>query len=134
MAKEDFKNAAAKLLAQHAATAKRPSVALQVAPKPEPDRAEIALSVPADTKVSDPIRLEPEPVPSAAAAAVPEWVDAYQPSRSSRLKVYSTAGLAIAGCAITVLLVPETIFGIAGNAVVGLATGAGLGWIINREF
>ena len=126
MGKEDFKNAAAKLLAQHAARTKRQTAlptAVQTSAPTASETSPAAASVPR----------QPERTPVAPAAA-PEWEDACSRPRQNRVKWYIVAGLALAGCAVTVLLVPETIFGIAGNATVGLLTGAGLGMIINREF
>lgn len=103
MAKADFKNAAAKLLAQHAAKINA--------------EAEQPTSMPASTTI--PVRearLETT-VPVAAKASV-NW--------------YVALGLPVLGCAITVLLLPETIVGVAGNAVVGMLTGGGLAWIFYK--
>lgn len=122
MAKDDFKNAAAKLLAQHSAKTKK-----QTAPMPSITRSEAA------PVVTAPVPSQPEQ--RITLVDVPEWEDAYpQREQHSWVKLYILAGLALFGCAVMVFLVPETIFGIAGNAVVGIVTGAGLGLIINREF
>lgn len=120
MAKNDFKNAAAKLLAQHAGKTKK---------KAEP--------LPAAGSQANPPGGQPERRP-VTAVFLPEYEEdnyaVYEPAPQSRLKLYILFGLALLGCCIMVFLVPETIFGLAGNAVVGAVFGAGLGWLINREF
>ena len=120
MAKNDFKNAAAKLLAQHAKI------------NPKSSASTVAKEIKPVPIVSQPVRS------SVTAVYLPEPPEedyaVYQPEPQGRVKVYLLFGLALLGCSIMVFLVPETIFGLTGNAVVGAVFGAGLGWLINREF
>lgn len=123
MAKDDFKNAAAKLLAQHADKVKKADSSLPPAMRNEPK------SKPAVSSVPKPPLYSPVYLPE------PEDTDysLYKPVRHNRFKLGLLAGMALLGCAVMVLLIPETIFGMIGNAVFGIIFGSGLGWIIQRE-
>lgn len=122
MAKDDFKNAAAKLLAQHANKVKKASGSPS-AMRSETKSKPVVSSVPRPP-VNPPVYL-PEPEETNYSFC--------EPRRHNRLKPGILAGMALLGCAVMVLLIPETIFGLTGNAAVGVFLGAGLGWIISRE-
>ena len=123
MAKDDFKNAAAKLLAQHANKVKKNTGSLPSAARSETRPKPVVPSAPRPP-LNPPVYL-PEPEDTDYSS--------YEPVRHNRLKLGILAGMALLGCAVMVLLIPETIFGMIGNAIVGIVLGAGIGWVINQE-
>lgn len=123
MSKDDFKNAAAKLLAQHAYTVKKADGSLPAAINNEADSKPVVSSVLIPQRET-PVNL-PEPKDTDYSFC--------EPQRDNWFKRGSLVGLALLGCAVMVFLIPETIFGLIGNAIIGIVSGVGLGWIINRE-
>ncbi len=108
MAKNDFKTAAAKLLAQHSAKKKE-----NLPPRSVHNEQQTASSATFSQESGRRESLGPELAPLVRGAAIPV--------------------LAALGCAIMVFLVPETIFGMWFNIVFGLLVGGAFGVIIVRE-
>lgn len=113
MAKNDFKTAAAKLLAQHTAKMQQPAPHKFDPPKP---------SSPPTCTVTTPIRDIHPPRRIASVSS---------PGLSTKLFIKLLT--ALLGCAIMVFLVPETIFGIAFNIIFGVAGGAIFGHLIVKD-
>ena len=112
MANNDFKTAAAKLLAQHSAKKKgTPSPA-----HPEKQQAHIE-----QQQVSPAMHNNYRSMGSAGSEL------------RSLLKGTAIPVLATLGCIIMVFLVPETIFGMWFNGIFGIAAGALFGFIIIRQ-
>jgi uncharacterized RDD family membrane protein YckC len=109
MANPNFKTAAAKLLAQHAAKKENPLTNSTSAPsvEPVPTMPSVRTYHPSARSAGS------ELAPLVRGAAIPV--------------------LAVLGCAIMVFLVPETIFGLWFNVLFGLVSGAVFGYIIVRE-
>ncbi len=117
MAKNEFKTAAAKLLAQHTAKMQHP------APPPSPPKYDPPkpASLPAHTST----------VTQRDVSTQRKIANVPSPGLSAKLFIKLLA--ALMGCAIMVFLVPETIFGITFNIVFGAAAGAILGHLIIKD-
>lgn len=103
MTNNDFKTAAAKLLAQHAAKIRVTATAATVDNNTK------------NTSILTPLSENYTVAPF-----------------SLQVKILITLSLVLLGCAIMVFLVPETIFGIAGNIGFGILSGVILGAIFTR--
>jgi hypothetical protein len=141
MANQDFKTAAAKLLAQHSCKPENN------APKPLVKQKEPAtmptLILPVQEERAECRRKQSEP--EIERVILPVWdsseeakaQDTARPAKwkfiENKTKVSIMFGLIILFSAIMVVLVPSTRIGIIGNILVGVLAGGGFGYIINRE-
>lgn len=150
MAKPDFKNAAAKLLEKHASTVQNPGIPELKQPVSQQEQLDSNKQPgiqhqPKLQQQSQPQRPQPPtPAPPTPRPSVtlPPFIEsqeddsspppAYNNSKAG-LKASIMIGLMTVTTAIMVLVVPETIVGIAGNIGLGIVGGGAFGYIINRE-
>ena len=133
MADAKFKNAAAKLLAQHSV---KPGGKLTYGPPSGRVEAPATLEAPAarESKSAPPIKSpQPQPVPPPSRPVVePRPVQADM--ITALIKYIIVIIFALLGCAIVILTGFNTGFGVAANIGAGLLGGAVLGMLIARNF
>jgi len=141
MANQDFKSAAAKLLAQHSSNTEK------IMPKSLINEKEATVSPPVKLSVQE-TQTECQrkrPVVDQERIVLPVW-DSHEEAEEktvvysskwklpqSSMKVSIMLGLIVFFSLIMVFFLPPTKIGIVGNILLGVLAGSGFGYIINRE-